>query len=106
MSGLNTAAAVAALLGLAWVPITAKAQPYTGNYANGNVYQPTPAQVLPLERREGVAAMPSQATADGRMLETIDRDLLRSDGVSTRNVPNMEMQRNQMTAPTSRPNSP
>jgi hypothetical protein len=101
MSGLNTAAALTALLGLACTPITAKAQPYTGNHANGNVYQPTPTQVLPLERRDGVAATPSQATENGRTLETIDRDLLRSDGVSTSSVPNMEMPRSQTAAPTS-----
>jgi hypothetical protein len=101
MSGLNITAVVIALLGLACTPITAKAQPYTGNHENGNVYQPTPTQVLPLERREGVAATQSQATESGRTLETIDRDLLRSDGVSTSSVPNMEMQRNQTTAPTS-----
>ena len=49
--------------------------------------QPRPGIVVPRERRDGVAAPPGQAAANGRTLDQLDKSLLRSEGASTASVP-------------------
>jgi hypothetical protein len=103
MSRIIITIAMAASIGGAVVPCTGMAQPETGNRANGYDYQPTPGEVLPLERRDGVAATPEQGASHGRTLEKIDRELLRNNGLSTSSVPNMTGHQEQATPPTTAP---
>ena len=67
----------------------ASAQIETGNRANGLDYQPTPNEVRPREKAEGIQPPVAQQKADGRMLERMDKNLLREEGQSTKSVPNL-----------------
>jgi hypothetical protein len=58
-----------------------------GNEANGFDYQPTPAEVVPLERAAGIAPSPEQQKRIDDELFGTNADLLRSEGLSTSSVP-------------------
>ena len=58
-----------------------------GNEANGFNYQPTPAEVVPRERAEGIAPSPDQQKRLDDELFRTDADLLKSEGLSTSSVP-------------------
>ncbi len=60
-----------------------------GNRANGKSYQPTPAEVHPSERAAGIRPSPVQERANDKELHHLDENLLRSEGLSTKGVPNM-----------------
>lgn len=60
-----------------------------GNRANGLSYQPTPGQVRPAERHAGVQPPQTREQTENRDLERIDRNALRSEGMSTKSVPDM-----------------
>jgi hypothetical protein len=60
-----------------------------GNRANGRDYQPTPSQVAPAERQASVQPNARTEQSENRDLEKIDRDALRSEGMSTKSVPDM-----------------
>lgn len=59
-----------------------------GNRANGRDYQPTPQEVAPREKAAGIQPPAAQERADSRDLDRIDRNLLRSEGLSTKSAPN------------------
>lgn len=67
----------------------AQAPSRIGNRANGRDYQPTPSQVAPAERQAGVQPDTKVEQSENRDLEKIDRDALRSEGMSTKSVPDM-----------------
>jgi hypothetical protein len=58
-----------------------------GNRANGFSYQPTPNEVAPREAAAGVRPSKAQQDASDQTLETIDRNLLREEGLSEKDVP-------------------
>jgi hypothetical protein len=61
-----------------------------GNRANGFSYQPTPSEVIGPEVSAGVRSSNAQQEATGRELADMDRSLLRSEGLSTKSVPNFK----------------
>lgn len=60
-----------------------------GNRANGKSYQPTPAEVEPREKAADIRPSAEQERANNKELRHIDRNLLQSEGLSTKSVPNM-----------------
>ncbi len=85
-----TACLIAAIsVGTLGHPQSGFAQTVTGNRANGLNYQPTPAEVAPREQAAGVRPSSAQEAASNKDLERIDRDLLRSHGLSTSSVPKL-----------------
>ncbi len=60
-----------------------------GNRANGKSYQPTPAEVHPRERAADIRPSPAQERANDKELHHLDKKLLRSEGLRTKDVPNM-----------------
>jgi hypothetical protein len=62
---------------------------HIANIANGFDYQPTPSEVAPREREAGIEPSADQQRAIDQELGNMDADLLRSEGLSTRSVPNM-----------------
>jgi hypothetical protein len=60
-----------------------------GNRANGKDYQPTPSEVVPRETAAGVLPSKAQERAMNQDLGRMDKDLLRSEGLSTKSVPKM-----------------
>lgn len=60
-----------------------------GNRANGRDYQPTPSEVVPREKAAGIGPSGAQKDANGQLLERMDKDLLREQGLSTKSVPNL-----------------
>ncbi len=58
-----------------------------GNRANGRSYQPTPAEVEPREKAADIRPSAQQEHADDRELQHLDKKLLRSEGLSTKSVP-------------------
>jgi hypothetical protein len=58
-----------------------------GNRANGFSYQPTPSEVVPREALSGARPSKAQLDATDWTLESIDRSLLRNEGLSERDVP-------------------
>ena len=70
------AVALLASIGGTVAPSASRAQPSFGNRANGFDYQPTPGEVRPLERRDGVAPTPSQAAATRRTVRRLNHELL------------------------------
>jgi hypothetical protein len=78
---------VAVLLGLVASPLHAAEQ--TGNRMNWKDYQPTPAEVIPAEKQAGVEPSAARDQAENRDVESIDRDALRREGMSTQSVPNL-----------------
>jgi hypothetical protein len=81
---MSTAAALLAL-----VAGSSRAAEQTGNRANWRDYQPTPAEVVPAEKRAGVAPSAAQEQAENQALESLDRAALRREGMSTQSVPNL-----------------
>jgi hypothetical protein len=63
--------------------------PFTGNRAICFHYQPTPAEVVPAEKQAGIVPSGTRLRAENRELEQIDRDALRSEGLRTDRVPDM-----------------
>ena len=63
------------------------AQSEIGNRANGLSYQPTPAEVVPLEQSSGVRPSTAHQNATDHELERLDRRLLQNEGMSTSSVP-------------------
>jgi hypothetical protein len=60
-----------------------------GNRANGKSYQPTPAEVHPREKAVDIRPSQQQEQAEDKELHHLDKSLLRSEGLSTKSVPNM-----------------
>ncbi|HBK08980.1 MAG TPA: hypothetical protein DDZ81_24505 [Acetobacteraceae bacterium] len=60
---------------------------WINNHVNGFDYQPTPGAVIPLEVSAGVRPSRDRQEATDRVLEEIDRSLLRSEGLSEDRVP-------------------
>ena len=58
-----------------------------GNRANGFSYQPTPGEVRPREMAAGVRPSKAKQEETDRALESMDRNLLRDEGMSSRSVP-------------------
>ena len=58
-----------------------------GNRANGRDYQPTPKEVSPREKAEGVEQSPSSHRATNQELWELDKNLLKTEGLSTKSVP-------------------
>ena len=86
--------AIIALLGLATAAAAETAgggsvPAQIGNRANGRDYQPTPQEVAPREKAAGIQPPASQERANSQDLDRIDRNLLQSEGLGTKSVPNM-----------------
>jgi hypothetical protein len=62
-----------------------------GNRANGFDFQPTPSEVLPREESAGLRQSETEQSATDRDLATIDRSLLRKEGLSEQNVPKFKL---------------
>jgi hypothetical protein len=60
-----------------------------GNRANGYDYQPTPGELAPREKAAGIVPPPAQQRAENQELDSIDRQLLQSEGLSTKSVPKL-----------------
>lgn len=60
-----------------------------GNRANGYDYEPTPGEVVPREKAAGVRPSAEQQRTTSQELQKMDKSLLRSEGLSTKSVPNM-----------------
>jgi hypothetical protein len=58
-----------------------------GNRANGFSYQPTRNEVRPREVTAGVRPSKARQAETDRALETMDRSLLRAEGMSAQSVP-------------------
>lgn len=58
-----------------------------GNRANGFSYQPTPGEVRPREVAAGVRPSSGRQAETDRALETMDRNLMRDEGMSLQSVP-------------------
>jgi hypothetical protein len=58
-----------------------------GNRANGFNYQPSPVEVVPREISAGVRPSKARQAATDRTLESIDRTLLRDEGLNERDAP-------------------
>jgi hypothetical protein len=58
-----------------------------GNHANGFNFQPTPDEVYPREVSAGLWPSKVRQAPTDQTLEDLDRSLLRSEGLSTENVP-------------------
>ena len=58
-----------------------------GNRANGFDYQPTPAEVGPRERAAGIAPSAQQSRRIDDEVFSLDRQLLKSEGVSSGSLP-------------------
>jgi hypothetical protein len=58
-----------------------------GNRANGFSYQPTPGEVRPREMAAGVRPSDAKQADTDHTLETIDRNLLQDEGMSSKTVP-------------------
>ncbi len=61
-----------------------------GNRANGNDYQPTPSELAPREKAAGIVPPAAQQRAENQELDQIDKNLLQSEGLSTKNVPKLK----------------
>jgi hypothetical protein len=62
-----------------------------GNRANGFDYQPTPQEVRPREILAGARPPGSHEALTNQDLGELDRRLLQSEGLSTKNVPKFEL---------------
>ena len=62
-------------------------RPWINNHVNGFNYQPTPAEVIPLEVSAGVRPSKASQKAADQVLEELDRSLLRSEGLSQDQIP-------------------
>jgi hypothetical protein len=60
-----------------------------GNRANGYDYQPTPSELAPREKAAGIVPLPAQQRAENQELDSIDKQLLQSEGLSTKSVPKL-----------------
>jgi hypothetical protein len=60
-----------------------------GNRANGYDYQPTPSELAPREKAAGIVPPPAQQRAENQELDSIDKQLLQSEGLSTKSVPKL-----------------
>ena len=60
-----------------------------GNRANGYDYQPTPSELAPREKAAGIVPSPAQQRAENQELDSIDKQLLQSEGLSTKSVPKL-----------------
>jgi hypothetical protein len=60
-----------------------------GNRANGRDYQPTPSEIIPREQAAGIRPPATQEKATDQLLERMDKNLLRDEGLSTKSVPKM-----------------
>jgi hypothetical protein len=60
-----------------------------GNRANGYDYQPTPSELAPREKAAGIVPPAAQQRAENQELDRIDRQLLQSEGLSTKSVPKL-----------------
>jgi hypothetical protein len=60
-----------------------------GNRANGYDYQPTPSELVPREKAAGIVQPPAQRRAENQELDSIDKQLLQSEGLSTKSVPKL-----------------
>jgi hypothetical protein len=58
-----------------------------GNRANGYDYQPTPSELAPREKAAGIVPAPAQQRAENQELDSLDKQLLQSEGLSTKSVP-------------------
>jgi|ERR1700722_18150324 hypothetical protein len=58
-----------------------------GNRANGYDYQPTPSELAPREKAAGIVPPPAQQRAENQELDSLDKQLLQSEGLSTKSVP-------------------
>jgi hypothetical protein len=58
-----------------------------GNHANGFDYQPTPREVYPRELSAGLRPSEARQAPTDQTLQDLDRRLLRSEGLSAKNVP-------------------
>jgi hypothetical protein len=61
-----------------------------GNRANGYDYQPTPSELAPREKAAGIVPPAAQQRAENQELDRIDRELLQSEGLSTKSVPKLK----------------
>jgi len=60
-----------------------------GNRANGYDYQPTPSELAPREKAAGIVPPAAQQRAENQELDRIDKELLQSEGLSTKSVPKL-----------------
>ena len=60
-----------------------------GNRANGYDYQPTPSELAPREKAAGIVPPAAQQRAENQELDSIDKQLLQSEGLSTKSVPKL-----------------
>jgi hypothetical protein len=61
------------------------------NHANGFDYQPTPREVRPREILAGDRPPGERQVLTNQDLEDLDRQLLKSEGLSTKSVPKFEL---------------
>jgi hypothetical protein len=60
-----------------------------GNRANGYDYQPTPSELAPREKAAGIVPSATQNRTENQELDRIDKNLLQSEGMSTKSVPKL-----------------
>jgi len=82
-------AALAAFFSATSVMAQGPAPAEIGNRANGFDYQPTPSEVVPRERAAGVQPPAAERERENWDLERMDKQLLKSEGLSTDSVPKL-----------------